>query len=239
MVTELRSAPPLTLMPRRTSARLGGSRGGRAVVHLVNSATAPLGGDELDLRVRVGPGARLLLRGTTATLALPGQGCSRSTVHVEVADGGTLEYLPEHTVVTSRAEHSAELRVQLGQRARLRCREVLTLGRSGERPGFLRTSTNLLRDGVPLLRQTLELGDARIDASPAHLAGARAVATECVVWDDDPQETEGGDWWSLMPMSSGGAMMIALASDAVTARHRLADAIRAHPNGKELEDEHW
>lgn len=241
VITELRSTSPLTLMPRRLPGRLGGSYGDRSVVHLVSSATAPLGGDELDLRVRVGPGARLLLRGTAATLALPGHrpGGSRSTVHVEVADGGTLDYLPEHTVVTARAEHSAELRVQLAETARMRCREVLVLGRSGESPGSLRTSTHLLRGAVPLLRQTLELGNHRLDASAAHLTGARVVATETVVWDDDPLEAASGDWWSLVPLASCGATASALAADAVTARHRLAEAVRAHPNGKELGAEHW
>ena len=61
VIRELRSAAPLTLMQTATG-----------VVHLVSSAAAPLAGDDLELTVRVGPGARLALRGVAATLALPG-----------------------------------------------------------------------------------------------------------------------------------------------------------------------
>ncbi|MBA8825156.1 urease accessory protein [Saccharopolyspora lacisalsi] len=237
VVRELRSASPLTLMPR-PAARTGGKH---AVVHLVGSMTAPLGGDELDLRIRVGAGARLLLRGIAATLALPGHhpGGSRSSVHVEVDDGGTLEYLPEHTVLTRRAEHRAELRVELGARARMRCREILVLGRSGEVPGSLRTSTHVTRQGTPLLRQTLDPGDARRRASAGHLASARVVANEPMMWGSDPPAPVSGDWWSLVPLAAGGSVASAVAADAVTARRRLAEAVRGHPDGTELAKEHW
>ena len=52
----------LILLPRRSNRA-------DAVVHLVNSATAPLGGDDLDLTVRVRAGATLRLSGVAATLA--------------------------------------------------------------------------------------------------------------------------------------------------------------------------
>ncbi|MBL3670847.1 urease accessory protein UreD [Streptomyces sp. M2CJ-2] len=241
VVRELTSASPLTLMPRRGAVRPAAGPTDRAVVHLVNSAISPLGGDELDLRVRVGAGARLLLRGVAATLVLPGhrRGGSRSTVHVEVAEGGTLEYLPEHTVVTACAEHEAEFRAELAQDALVRCREVLVLGRSGERPGSLRTSTHVTRGEAPLVRQTLELGNSRLEASAGYLAGARVVATESVVWKNDPVAPTSGEWWSLTPLAAGGATATALAPDAVTAQHRLTEALRTHPDGKELTEEHW
>src|SRR5207249_10856213 len=106
----LRSVSPLTLIPKRAS----GAGGREYIVHLVNSASAPLGGDDLRLSVRVGPGARLRLLGVAATLALPGPSAeSRSAVDIEIESGGSLAYLPEPTVITSRARHVAELRVSL------------------------------------------------------------------------------------------------------------------------------
>ncbi|WP_181188341.1 urease accessory protein UreD [Actinopolyspora mortivallis] len=231
VVRELRSHAPLTLLPRRRREEPSGA----VVVHLVGSATSPLGGDDLDLDVHVGAGARLLLRGTAATLALPGHrpGGSRGSVRIEVADGGTVEYLPEPTVVTSRAEHEAELSVRMGEHARLCCREVLVLGRSGERPGRLRSRLELERAGTALLRNGFDTADSRLRDSHAYLGGARVLATEAVVWDRDPVECS-GDGWALMPLAGGGALSTVLAGDVVTAGDALSRARAAHPCGEEL-----
>ncbi|WP_406692910.1 urease accessory protein UreD [Saccharopolyspora sp. ID03-671] len=230
VVRELRSQAPITLVPRRTA-----TAGGRtAVVHLVNSAATPLGGDHVDLRVRVGAGARLRLAGTAATVALPGRGSSRSTVRIEVDEGGAVEYLPEASVISSRADHESELIVELAAGARARCRETLVLGRYGEPSGHLVASTHLTRSGVPLLRQRLDLGDARMAASTGYLAGARVLATETVAWDRDPLAPASGQWWSLAPLAAGGALATAVADDAVTADRRLAEALSHHPDAKDL-----
>ncbi|WP_374727597.1 urease accessory protein UreD [Haloactinomyces albus] len=229
VVRHLRSQAPMTLVPRRTAAA---SRDGAAVVHLVSSAATPLGGDEVELRVRVGPGARLRLRGTAATLALPGQhpAASRATVRIEVADDGLVEYLPEPTVVIARAQHHAELDVRLGTRARVRCRDTLILGRHGEPSGALTTTTRVVREDVPLLQQQLAVGSSQWESGPAYLAGSRVLATETVVWEHDPPAATSGPWWSLVPLPSGGALASTLATDAVAAGHRLAAALAHHPD---------
>ncbi|MER7080258.1 urease accessory protein [Saccharopolyspora kobensis] len=238
VVRELRSQAPMTMVPRRAAAT---STDGTAVVHLVGSAATPVGGDLVDLRVHVGPGARLLLRGTAATVALPGQhaGRSRSTVHIEVAEGGTVEYLPEATVITARAVHEAEMTISLGEGARARCRETLVLGRYGERSGLLTTTTHVVRGGTPLLRQRLDIGDERLTASAGYLAGARVLATETVVWNSDPVTPSSGQWWSLAPLAAGGALATAVGDDAVVAERRLAEAVSHHPDAKELEVRSW
>ncbi|RRO15375.1 urease accessory protein UreD [Saccharopolyspora rhizosphaerae] len=230
VVRDLRSQAPLTLVPRRTATASGGA----AVVHLVSSAASPVGGDRVDLRVRVGPGARLRLVGTAATVALPGRGSSRSTVHIEVDEGGTVQYLPETTVISSRADHAAELTVELAAGARARCRESLVRGRCGEPSGHLVATTQVTRSGKPLLRQRIDLGDARTAASPGYLAGARVLASEVVAWDRDPPGPLSGQWWSLAPLAAGGALATALADDAVTAGHRLAEALSHHPDVEDL-----
>ncbi|MFC4002174.1 urease accessory protein UreD [Prauserella oleivorans] len=224
VLRELRSMAPLTLFPKR-----GGTA---AFVHLVNSATAPLGGDELTITVRVGPGARLCVSGVAATLALPGQHGepSAAAVHVEIAEGGLLEYLPEPTVVTSRARHHASLTAVLEPGARLRTREMLVLGRDGERPGRLTTATHVTRAGVPLLRQELTVGDPVLDPSPAYLAGRRVLGTEVLVGaEDGAVQPASGQWWSLTPLAAGGALATALAADAVTAASDLDEARRHYP----------
>lgn len=236
VVRELRSQPPLTLVPRRGAVP---SPDGTAIVHLVSSALSPLGGDRVDLRVHVGAGARLRLLGTAASIVLPGQhpGRSTSTVTIEVSDGGVVEYLPQPAVVSSRADHRADLLVELSSDARARCRETLVLGRHGEQPGSVVSTTRFSREGAPLLRQRLDIGGPQ--TSVERLAGVRVIATETVVWDDDPVESSSGQWWSLVPLAKGGAMANALAADAPTAERRLAEAIAHHPNAEELQSQQW
>jgi urease accessory protein len=227
VVRELRSAAPLTLVPHRGSVRRAD---GRALVHLVSSLTAPLGGDDLGLTVVVGAGAHLVLRGVAATLALPGRhpGGSRASVRVEVGEGGSAQYLPEPTVVTARACHEAEFSAELDRDARLRAREVLVLGRTGERPGVLGTTARVRRCGRAALHQRLAAGDPVLGASAAHLAGHRVAGTEMIFWGEDPAAV-GSDGWSLVPLASGGSLTTVLAHDAVTAQRDLDAALDAHP----------
>lgn len=217
VLRELRSMAPLTLFPRRRS-------GATAVVHLVNSATSPLGGDDLLLTVRVGPGASLRLSGVAATLALPGLHGepSLSTVDVSVDGGGSLEYLPEPTVITSRARHAAVFRASLATGAYLHTREVLVLGRSGQRPGSLTTSLDVTRDSAPVLRQALSIGSG-LDGSLAVLAGRRVLATDLVVGGPELPAAS-GEWWSRSPLAAGGTLVTSLAPDAVAAMKGLTEA---------------
>ncbi|WP_209623744.1 urease accessory protein UreD [Saccharothrix coeruleofusca] len=230
-VREMRSAVPLKLVPHRGRLR----RADHALVHLVSATTAPLGGDDLALTVRVGPGAHLVLRGVAATVALPGHrpGGSRALVRVEVAEGGSLQYLPEPTVVTARARHEAVFEAELAGDARLRAREVLVLGRVGERPGHL-VSTLSVRRGGPLLRQSVSVGAPEVDSSPACLAGRRVLGAEVLCWGHDPAEPVSRPWWSLVPLARGGSLATALADDAVTVGHALDRARQHHPGSGEF-----
>lgn len=212
VVGTLRCQAPLTLVPARAN--------GSALVHLVASAAGPLGGDDLALTVGVGPGARLRLVGVAATVLL--SGVSRSAVTFEIGAGAVVEYLPGPTVVTERAEHEASLVATLAGDARLRTREVLVLGRAGESPGRLDTRTSVTRDGRPVLRARLLVGDPALDRSLPGLVGRRVLATES---DFSPggAEAASGRWWSRSPLAAGGSVVTVLADDAVTATRRLAE----------------
>lgn len=204
VVRTLRSAVPLTLLPVR----------GAPVVHLVNSAAGPLGGDDLALTVRVGPHARLALRGVAATVLLPGPRgeISRTAVHIELGAGATLDYLPEPTVVTRRARHESLLRVALGDGAHLRTRETVVLGRAGEAPGGLTTTVHVTRCDRPLLRQ-------RLVVTAEMLMGKRVIASALSTCDT--RATASGEWWSRTRLAGGGTLVNALADDAVTALRLL------------------
>jgi urease accessory protein len=200
VVRTLRSAAPLTLIPVR----------GQPVVHLVNSAASPLGGDDLTLTVRVGPHACLTLAGIAASVALPGPHGekSRSTVHIELSEGATLDYLPEPTVITRRARHESLLTAALAEGAHLRTRETLVLGRANEPPGELTTALHVTRCGRPVLRQQLTVTR---DA----LMGKRVLAT--TLSTADTSDTASGEWWSRTRLAAGGTLTTAIADDAVTA----------------------
>lgn len=238
VIRDLRSQAPMTLIPRRSRAVAPDDP---VVVHLVNSATAPLGGDDINLSVQVGAGARLSLRTTAATLALPGQraGASHVRVRVEVAEGGSVDYLPEATVVTAGADHRAQLSVDLAATARARCREVLILGRWQEQAGRLVTNTHAIRDGTPLLRQHIDLGEPLLPSSSSGLAAARVLATEFIATEQDPPQAASGPRWSLSPLAAGGALASALAPDAVTAKHHLTEALTHHPDANTLTNHSW
>ena len=226
VVRELRSQPPLSLLPQRGAVAAGSDA---VTVHMVGSATAPLGGDDVVLDVVVGPGASAVLTGVAATLALPGRSRSRLAVRLDVGAGGSLQYLPEPTIVTRRAAHDATLDARLAPAARLRCREVLVAGRAGEMCGSYRGHLRVADDGGPLLVQDLELGDPALHASPAYLAGYRVLATEVLVWGEDPAEARSGPWWSLVPLARRGALASAVGPDAVGTQRDLARAVAAHP----------
>lgn len=203
IVTILRSAAPLTLIPAR-----GRSPG--SLVHVVGSAASPLGGDELTLTVDVGPHACLTLAAVAATVALPGPhgGVSRTTVRMALGEGATVEYLPEPTVVTRRARHESLLTVALAAGAHLHTREVVVLGRAGEPAGELTTTLDVTRCGRPVLRQ-------RTAVTTDVLLGRRVLATDLST--ADTRETASGAWWSRTRLAAGGTLTTVLADDAVTA----------------------
>ncbi|GGM96613.1 urease accessory protein UreD [Lentzea pudingi] len=216
VVRVLRSMTPLTLVPAR---RVGPV----ALVHLVSSVTAPLGGDSLSLTVEVGPGASLELRGVAATLLLPGSSGAASSSLVRFVVQGSVRYLPEPTVVTRRANHTAVVEAELDGHAELLMREVLVLGRVGEASGILSSSVRATRCGAPLLHQQLVVGDPLVDSSAAGLAGKRVVGSE-LVFDSAVRAADGGEWWSVVPLAAGGTLATALGDDVVTVT-RVLDAI--------------
>lgn len=149
-------------------------------VYVVGGAAGPIGGDELELRISVGPGAFLRVRTAAASIALPGPDGLESAlrVTVDVAAGARLEYLPEPVVVSAGARHATIIRVTLAEGASLLLRDELLLGRYGEAGGACRTELRVTYAGRPLLRQSLEVsGTDAADRGPAVLAGHRGVGT--------------------------------------------------------------
>jgi urease accessory protein len=168
-----RSALPLGLR------QLHGWAGAGAVhVALVQTGAMLVGGDDVRVEVDVGPGAALVLRDISATLAHPMDGAAaQQQLLVRVAPGGCAVIAEEPLVIARGARLQREVRIELAGDARAVHRDTLVLGRHGEAGGSLLARTRVERDGVPLLDDGLDTSDAATHGSPAVLGGARVLAS--------------------------------------------------------------
>jgi urease accessory protein len=145
---------------------------------LVPTQAGPLDGDRDVVRLRVGPGATLVMVPIAATLALPG--ASRLELHATVeADGRVV--LAEPTLIVAAGAHVVRrARIDLAAGAQAVIRDIVILGRAGERPGGLDSELRATLDGVPLLHDALRIdpdaGDEHVALKPGHrVAGTVAL----------------------------------------------------------------
>jgi urease accessory protein len=207
-------------------------RATRDAVYLVGGAAGPLAGDHLSLDVEVGPGARLTIRSSAASVALPGRGPgpSRVLVRARVGRGGELRWLPEPVVAAAGCDHRLEATVDIASGGRVRWREEVLLGRHGEDPGSVTTCLAVDVGGEPLLRHELALGPAAPYAAGAAVVGAaRGVGSVLVVdpaWVSRPPAGVVLDGRSAMLALAGpGLQVVALADDARALRRALDDGL--------------
>ena len=216
-LTTLRSHPPLTLRPTPTG------------LHLVGTSAGPLGGDDLQLDVSVGPGAELTVRSAAAVLVQPGArpGPSVQRIDVRVGAGGRLVWRPEPTVLVRGCDHECHVHLDLEPGATLVWREVVVLGRHGEDSGSLLTRLVVDRAGRPLLRNDLAVGPRWPGSQgPAGVGSAtRAVGTALLVggpvgpptpWPADVRA-------AVLPLADEVALVTALAPTAGAVAAALDD----------------
>lgn len=154
-------------------------RTGPGTVHLVGTAAGPLNGDEVELRLQVGAGARLVVEGVAATLALPGRddGPARWTLRAEVAEGGSLVCDPQPLVVCHRARLETLTELAVAHGGALDLREQVQLGRHAEPGGEWTGRLRLDVAGRPVLRQSQ--GSGLLTGPPTQ--GCRALQTRLLV----------------------------------------------------------
>lgn len=131
-------------------------------VHLVSAAATPLGGDAVYVRVVVEAGARLRVRSAAATVTLPGSTTPESQAVWALEVAGDLDVDPEPTVVAATSRHFTSMRLAVAGDGRIRLRERIQIGRSGERQGFWSGSLHADVDSSPLLRHRIELGSGSV-----------------------------------------------------------------------------
>lgn len=132
-------------------------------VYLLHPPGGVVGGDVLDIEVKVAAGANALLTtpGATKFYRSAGQR-ARQTQRIVVEPGATLEWLPQENIFFPGAEVGLDTRVALHGDARLALWEIQCLGRPAISEAFERGNIDsrlaVLRDGVPLVLDRLRVG---------------------------------------------------------------------------------
>ena len=140
------------------------------------------GGDRLNIRASVGPGAWAQLTSPGAAKWYRAAGPAYQHVELSVAAGATLEWLPQETIVFSAAQAELTTCIQLEGDARVFYWDMVALGRlaSGERfeQGYFQSHLDIRRDGQLLWheRQRIVGNDGLLD-SPIGLDGNPVFAT--------------------------------------------------------------
>ncbi|WP_326700734.1 urease accessory protein UreD [Streptomyces sp. NBC_01754] len=145
---------------------------------LVGTTAGLLAGDDLSIRITVGPGARLHLMEPAGLVAYDHRGGTSSwRAEVEVAEGGQLCWDSRPFVVSSGAEVTRAMEVRLAPGARMLWRDTLVLGRSGERGGRIRATTRADHDGGELLVEDLDLTEPDVRELPGILGPYRVIGS--------------------------------------------------------------
>ncbi len=167
-------------------ARFPRVQGDAAEVITVNLSGGVAGGDQLAAQVSLGAGARATVSGQAAERfyrALPDSPPSQVRTALTVAEGGSLEWLPQESILFDRSALDRSLNVDLAETACFLGVESLVFGRAAMGEAVerlrLRDLIRVRRGGELLLHDVLRLqGSAReILVRRATGAGMRAFAT--------------------------------------------------------------
>jgi urease accessory protein len=154
------------------------------LVVLLTTSGGLVGGDELDIGIRLAEGAAAHVTASAAEKVYRSIGPTTAIRQsLSVASGATLEFLPLETILFEGARLWRETTVELGRDAGFLGGDILVLGRRarGERftKGFLREVWQVRREGNLVWGDAVHLEDdiARIIDHPACFDGAAAFAT--------------------------------------------------------------
>jgi urease accessory protein len=159
---------------------------------ILNTAGGIVGGDRFELDMTVAADARVIVTSTAAEKIYRSLGPdSALDLHLKVAAGGALAWLPQETILFNGARLTRNVRVDLADAARLIFAEAVIFGRRGmgeemER-GRLLDRWRVRRDGRMLHAEALRLDGAIATrlAQGAVAKGSGAIATVLVVPADE------------------------------------------------------
>lgn len=210
-------------------------------VYLLHPPGGVVGGDRLETRVSVGPGARVLLTTPAAQKLYRSAGQSAEISNVlKLGEGASLDFLPSETLAFPAAQASSTTRVELAPDAAfigwdIACYGMPARGEVFDR-GQVLSRFELYRGSVPLAIEALELGGASdvregafglrgrpVVANLYAVPRGRAIESSLV---DRLREALGVQPAELCSVSSLGELLVvrALGESVQSVRTRLIDA---------------
>lgn len=194
------------------------------------------GGDRLQIDADVGRHAWAQLTSPGAAKWYRADRPASQQLNLKVADGATLEWLPQETILYCGTQAELQTRIELQGDARLYYWDLLAVGRpaSGEAfaSGHLQTRLELMRDGQLLWheRQRLSGGDPLLH-SPIGLGGHSLFATFIATGEIDAEllarcRALGGPVRADLTQLPGLVLGRCLAREAMQARAWLIDCWR-------------
>jgi urease accessory protein len=220
--THWRDAPPVVLRPTGTDR-----------LHLLHAAGGPLGGDRLRLTGTVGTACALRVQSAGATVVQPGPRGDPAdwAVDLDVAAGASLRWAPQATVVCAGADFHGHVRATVDPDAFLLVRELLVLGRSGERGGRYRGGLAVTVGDTPLLaHENLVDGADGALSGPAGSGGHRVQGTVLLAGRGVRPTGEragrtGAASWAVLPLDGPGCLVIAVGGLVTEVDAALDDAL--------------
>lgn len=188
---------------------------------LITTSGGVTDGDSLKMAIEVGPGASAVATTQAAEKiyrAARGGGHCAVDVRVRVAEGGTLDWLPQETIVFEGARLKRRTLAEVVERGSLLACEVVVLGRaaSGERftSGLLLDAWSIRRPGRLVWTDTLRVEGETPDG--AGFGAANALATVIGVWDEPQPHFEKAR--DLLAATEGVRAGVTLVNGVVVAR---------------------
>jgi urease accessory protein len=203
-------------------------------VYLLHPPGGLVGGDELRLDLRVGPGAKALITTPSAGKVYRTLGpAARQTQALSVEAGGSLEWLPQEIIVFDGAAATIETRVELARGARFIGAETICFGLPARRERFTRGSCRqrfeIWRGPEPLFieRGQFDGGAPVLDAAWG-LAGASVLALLVAAPAPEPAVVEAlRQLATALPAPDLAAFTVLGDDELLVARFRGASAERA------------
>jgi urease accessory protein len=161
---------------------------GATLAHLHNVSGGLLGGDQLALKVNVGPGAQVQLTTTGATRIYRPRGQAPPTTQVNeftVNEGALLEYVPDAIIPFARARFSQTTTIHLTQGSGLFWWEILAPGREARDETFaydcVEMKTDISALGVPIACERARIEPRKRSTQTfGRLGPYRTWATFCI-----------------------------------------------------------
>lgn len=207
-------------------------------VYMVGTAASPVGLDHVTVTVRVLAGASVTVRSVAASVIWSGTG-SRLDLRATVEAGAELAWSPEPLIATAGCAHRQQVSIDVHPSSRLTWREIILLGRQGERPGGLNSSLRITVGGAPLFHQKLSVGVGQPGWDSAAVVGRSKVLGQLVVAAagieaispaagttdrGSPPGTKTAAAWSVSPLSGPGAVATVRADGMAAAEAAMTTA---------------